>query len=67
LLTCKEAERIREGETVQLDLPGRAIILSDGQRLACDSIPDFLLEMVEAGGLLPQLKRRMSSRGIEHE
>lgn len=67
LLTCKEAERIREGETVQLDLPGRAIILSDGQRLACDAIPDFLLEMVEAGGLLPQLKRRMSSREIEHE
>jgi hypothetical protein len=26
----------------------------------CERIPPFLLEMVQAGGLLPQLKRRFA-------
>jgi 3-isopropylmalate/(R)-2-methylmalate dehydratase small subunit len=32
---------------------------SDGSVLACEPIPGFLLDLVEAGGLLPQLKRRL--------
>ena len=36
--------------------------LSIVERLAVDPIPGFLLDMVEAGGLLPQLKRRMQQQ-----
>jgi 3-isopropylmalate/(R)-2-methylmalate dehydratase small subunit len=59
LLTCPQAERLGEGEQVSLDLPGRAVVRAGGQRRTCDPIPDFLLDMVHAGGLLPQLKKRL--------
>ncbi|MCE2879522.1 MAG: 3-isopropylmalate dehydratase [Comamonadaceae bacterium] len=59
LLTCPQAEQLHEGESIALDLQGRCVVRADGQRLACDPIPDFLLEMVQSGGLLSQLKRRM--------
>jgi 3-isopropylmalate/(R)-2-methylmalate dehydratase small subunit len=61
LLTCPQAELLEEGERIALDLPGRAVLRANGQRLACDPIPDFLLDMVRAGGLLPQLKKRLQA------
>ena len=61
LLTCPQAELLEEGERIALDLPGRAVVRANGQRLACDPIPDFLLDMVRAGGLLPQLKKRLQA------
>ena len=30
--------------------------------LACEPIDGFLLDMVDAGGLLPQLKKRLENR-----
>jgi 3-isopropylmalate/(R)-2-methylmalate dehydratase small subunit len=62
LLTCPEAEGLEEGEAIALDLPGRAVVRGNGERLACAPIPDFLLEMVRAGGLLPQLKKTLQER-----
>ncbi len=59
LLTCKDAELLQEAEKISLDLDQWAVVRSNGQRLACDPIPDFLVAMVEAGGLLPQLKLRL--------
>ena len=61
LLTCPQATLLEEGEMVSLDLKGWAVVRADGQRLVCDPIPDFLVAMVEAGGLLPQLKLRLQS------
>ena len=62
LLTCKEAELLEEAEQVSLDLKEWAVVRGNGQRLACDPIPDFLVSMVEAGGLLPQLKLRLEQQ-----
>ena len=59
LITCADAEQISEGENISIDARAGHVTRSNGQRLACAAIPTFLLEMVEAGGLLPQLKRRM--------
>ncbi len=56
LLTCPEAELIEEGEAVTLDLQAPAVIRANGQRLACEPIPDFLMQMVQSGGLLNQLR-----------
>ena len=61
LLTCPQAQQLEEGERIALDLAGRAVVRANGQRLACDPIPDFLLDMVRAGGLLPQLKKRLQA------
>lgn len=59
LLTCPEAERLSEGEAVQLDLnnpAAPAVLRADGTRLACEPVPDFLMRRVQAGGLLNELK-----------
>jgi 3-isopropylmalate/(R)-2-methylmalate dehydratase small subunit len=60
LLTCPEAHTIEEGERVGVLLEGEApvVLRANGQRLACEPIPEFLMDMVDAGGLLPLLKQR---------
>jgi len=59
LLTCREAERLQEGEHVALDLRQLRVGRADGGWLACEPIPGFLLDMVEAGGLLNQLRKTL--------
>jgi 3-isopropylmalate/(R)-2-methylmalate dehydratase small subunit len=60
LLTCPRAGQLQDGEPVALDLAAPAVIGATGERLACEPIPDFLLEMVRAGGLLPALKLQLA-------
>ena len=69
LLTCRDAQAIADGERVSFDLQrGLVRCVADaagrdledrGPLLRCEPIPAFLLEVVLAGGLLPQLKRRL--------
>jgi len=63
LLTCPQAEQLEDGASVQLLLQpdGPQVILADGGQLACAPIPAFLMEMVQAGGLLALLKQRNRS------
>ena len=61
LLTCPEAGRIADGERLRIDARHARVHRADGSVLACEPIPGFLLDMVEAGGLLPQLKRRLNT------
>jgi 3-isopropylmalate/(R)-2-methylmalate dehydratase small subunit len=62
LLTCPEAVQIEEGERLSLTFDGETpqVLRANGQRLVCAPIPGFLMDMVEAGGLLPLLKKRNS-------
>ncbi len=60
LLTCPEAARLREGEHITLDLQALTVTTAQGETLRCEPIPGFLLDMVEAGGLLNQLRRRLA-------
>jgi 3-isopropylmalate/(R)-2-methylmalate dehydratase small subunit len=64
LLTCEQAQHIQEGERIQWDVSATAsaVIRADGSRLAATPVPDFLMDMVRAGGLLPMLKQR-TTRG----
>ncbi|OZI49363.1 LeuD/DmdB family oxidoreductase small subunit [Bordetella genomosp. 4] len=58
LLTCAQAEQLAEGEQVTLDLDHGLVRNEQGQTLTCEPVPDFLLDMVRAGGLLNLLKTR---------
>jgi 3-isopropylmalate/(R)-2-methylmalate dehydratase small subunit len=62
LLTCPKSGSIDDGEALALDARAGRITRASGDELRCEPIPAFLLDMVEAGGLLPQLKRRMETR-----
>ncbi len=60
LLTCKAAHRIADGDPLNFDARA-GTVRHKGEVLACEPIPGFLLDMVEAGGLLNQLKRRLEN------
>lgn len=61
LLTCPQAQRLHGQPQLAIDAATLSIHLQDGGEdavLACDPIPDFLLSMARAGGLLASLKQR---------
>ncbi len=62
LITCPGCEAIAEQEHIRFDARAGAVTRAGGAVLACQPIPGFLLDMVEAGGLLPQLQRRYAQR-----
>ncbi len=61
LLTCPHAETLRDQSHLAIEEPDLALVLPDGRRLPCAPVPDFLLQMARAGGLLPQLKQRLAA------
>jgi len=61
LLTCPQADRLRGLDSVRIDDQSLSPALPSGELLACEPVPDFLLQMARAGGLLPQLKQRMAA------
>ncbi len=63
LLTCAEAEKLQEGDVVSLIPAG--VQRTDGSVLPCQPIPEFLMNMVHAGGLMNLLKQR--SQGTTHD
>lgn len=65
LLTCKQAEVLQHHEQVTIDLSTLTVMSSAKTKLPCEPIPQFLLDMVHAGGLLPQLKQRLSKQRAE--
>ena len=60
LLTSPRAGEIDDGTSLQFDARAGCVTLADGRVLPTDPIPGFLLDMVDAGGLLPQLQRRFA-------
>jgi 3-isopropylmalate/(R)-2-methylmalate dehydratase small subunit len=64
LLTCAHADQLQEGEHIQLDLKNWQIQRGASQPLFCTPVPEFLMEIVSAGGLLNHLKALQNkSRG----
>lgn len=59
VLECADAERLHDGERIELDARAGVIRRADGERIVCTPLPPFLWEIVAAGGLLPHLKKRM--------
>lgn len=64
LLTCSECGVIEEGERIAFDARTGRVVRASGDVLTTEPIPGFLLDMVEAGGLLAQLQQRFQPRTI---
>lgn len=62
LLTCEQSPLIAEGEHIAFDARQGRIVRAGGQVLVTEPIADFLLDMVEAGGLLAQLQQRFKPK-----
>ena len=61
LLTCPQAELIGDAEAISFDARSSRLTRADGSVLACEAIPGFLLDRVEAGGLFQQLKTQLQT------
>jgi len=59
LLTCPHADAIDDAEAITFDARASHVRRANGDVLACKPISKLLLDLVEAGGLMNQLKRRM--------
>ena len=60
LLTCAEAESLQDGDHIELDTRTPAVRTVDARTLACEPVPGFLMDMVDAGGLLRLLRQQMA-------
>lgn len=66
-LVCAEADRIQAGDRISVD--ARAGLIHNhtrGEQLRCEAIPAHLLQLLDDGGLLPHLERRLSGRTSNH-
>ncbi len=53
VVECPEVDRIEEGDEIDLDLSrGYIVNLTKGERYRIKELPDFLLQIVECGGLI---------------
>jgi 3-isopropylmalate/(R)-2-methylmalate dehydratase small subunit len=64
LLTCPEADSLEENEQVQMTYEGTTpqVLTTSGRVLSCAPVPSFLMDMVNAGGLVNVLKQRMAAK-----
>ncbi len=61
LLESKEApDNIETGDLVEVDLPGGKIVnITKGMAFSIKPIPSFMLELLEADGLMAYIKKKM--------
>lgn len=61
-LVCAETDRIDAGDELKVDpVAGRIENLTKGESYACEPIPPHLMQMVEDGGLIPHLKKKLGT------
>lgn len=59
LLTCPNVEALQNEEQTMVDWRGLQLVLPSKKVIQCDPVPDFLLRMAQAGGLVADLKQRL--------
>lgn len=59
-VVCPQARHIRPGDELRVDFASAAILnVTTGERLACEAIPAFLMQIIRDGGLVPHLEKRL--------
>ena len=59
-VVCPEAKRIRPGDELRLDYEtGKITDLTTGETLSAEPVPEFLMQLIRDGGLLPHLEKRL--------
>ena len=62
-LVCASTDRIENGDELAVDpLAGRVENLSRGEVLECEPLPSHLIDMIEDGGLISHLKKKLAKQ-----
>jgi 3-isopropylmalate/(R)-2-methylmalate dehydratase small subunit len=69
VMVCAATQEIRQDDRLTIDLPaGRLINETTATTLAGEPLPDFLLDMLADGGLVPYLEKRLAAkRGVSSQ
>ncbi len=59
LLTCPDVEMLQNEEQTMIDWRGLQLVFTNNKVIQCDPVPNFLLRMARAGGLVADLKQRL--------
>ena len=59
VLVCRDVEALADGLAASLDAAQAKITLERGETIELEPMPQFLLDIVQAGGLIPHLKRAL--------
>ena len=62
-VACPQAKRIRQGDELEVNLArGKIRNRTTGETLDCEPIPAFLMTIIDDGGLLPHLEKRLAQK-----
>lgn len=63
-LVCPEAAEINMGDALAVDpQTGEIVNETQGKTYRCQPIPDHLMAIVDAGGLMPHLRKKLAKTG----
>jgi len=62
VLVCRDIGLLEDGAAAALDAAAAILTLDDGVTVQLEPMPRFLLDIVEAGGLIPHLKSTLPVR-----
>jgi 3-isopropylmalate/(R)-2-methylmalate dehydratase small subunit len=61
LFICSEVDRIADGDAIEVDMAGGLIMnISRGESYKTTPLPDFLIKIVDAGGLVEYTRRQVA-------
>ncbi len=61
VVQCSETDRIEKGDEIEIDLKGGVLrIVNKKETLEFKPIPEFILGIIEDGGLIPNLKKKLN-------
>lgn len=55
-------EKVQEGDTITVDLAAGHIVLPSGEKVAFHPLPPNILEILNAGGLVPKLRSELAAK-----
>jgi 3-isopropylmalate/(R)-2-methylmalate dehydratase small subunit len=65
-VSAADTSMLRPGDPVEIDIDGAALVTQNG-RIAFEPLPDFLLDMIADGGLVPHLEKRFAASASPKE
>ena len=57
-------DRVKSGDVIELDLAGGEVRVPSGTMLKFTPLPPNVLEILEAGGLVPKLKKELQAKSM---
>ena len=63
VLECPGIEtKVKPGDTIEVDMARGTICAASGEELSFKALPPNVLEILEAGGLVPKLKKELAAK-----